>query len=111
MGKLDIHVISCKISNVEPFMQRSSFYSVGKQVVVRASPVLQHAVTTSDSMIGLGASALVDVLMESGSRPRLRGNITGKLRMMMNGMPKQPVHIQDVFERPCSPPDRTTDAT
>jgi hypothetical protein len=90
--------------------QRSSFYSKGKQVVVRASPVLQRAVLTSESMIGFDASALVDVLMESGSRPGLGGNITGQLRMMTIGMPKRLVYIQDVFERPPSPPDRPIDA-
>jgi hypothetical protein len=67
MRKLDIHAISCKISKEELFSQCRK----------GASPVLRHAVTSSDSMIGFGASALVDVLMESGSRPRLRGNITG----------------------------------
>jgi hypothetical protein len=66
MRKLDIHVISCKISKEELFSQCRK----------GASPVLQHTATSSDSIIGFGASALVDVLMESGSRLRLRENIT-----------------------------------
>lgn len=91
--------------------RKSSFYSVGKQVVVRASLVLQRAVLTSESMIGFGVSALVDVLIESGSRLRLGGTIIEQLRMMMIGMPKRPVHIQDVFERQSSLPDKPIDAT
>jgi hypothetical protein len=110
MGKLDIHVFLQDIKRrsvhaKELFLQcrkagcRQSFSSVAK----RGTHERQHD--------WAGASALVDVLMESGSRPRLRGNITGKLRMIINGMQEKPVHIQDVFERPPSPTERLTDAT
>jgi hypothetical protein len=39
MGKLDIHVISSRYQTRSHSCKRNSFYSVGKQVVVRASPV------------------------------------------------------------------------